>query len=58
LTGGFALPDGGATGIAKLVIFFYALEVLISPVEVGVVWLRLAVAAVLMGLVLRPLISI
>jgi UDP-GlcNAc:undecaprenyl-phosphate GlcNAc-1-phosphate transferase len=58
LSGSFALPDGGATGIAKLVIFFYALEVLISPVELGVVWLRLAAAAVLMGLVLRPLIPI
>jgi UDP-GlcNAc:undecaprenyl-phosphate GlcNAc-1-phosphate transferase len=58
LPGSFALPDGGAAGIAKLVILFYALEVLVSRVELGVVWLRLAAAAVMMGLVLRPLISI
>jgi len=58
LPGSFALPDGGAAGIAKLVILFYALEVLVSRVELGVLWLRLAAAAVLMGLVLRPLISV
>jgi UDP-GlcNAc:undecaprenyl-phosphate GlcNAc-1-phosphate transferase len=58
LPGSFALPDGGAAGIAKLVILFYALEVLVSRVELGVLWLRLAATAVLMGLVLRPLISV
>jgi UDP-GlcNAc:undecaprenyl-phosphate GlcNAc-1-phosphate transferase len=52
----FALPDGGAAGIAKLVTLFYAIEVLVSRVELGVMWLRIAVAAVLTGLVLRPLI--
>jgi UDP-GlcNAc:undecaprenyl-phosphate GlcNAc-1-phosphate transferase len=55
LPGSFAMPDGGAAGIAKLVILFYAIEALISRVELGVVWLRIAVAAVLTGLVLRPL---
>jgi UDP-GlcNAc:undecaprenyl-phosphate GlcNAc-1-phosphate transferase len=55
LPGTFALPDGGARGIAKLVILFYALEVLLSRVDLGVVWLRVAAASVLLGLVLRPL---
>jgi UDP-GlcNAc:undecaprenyl-phosphate/decaprenyl-phosphate GlcNAc-1-phosphate transferase len=58
LPGIFTMPDGGAGGIAKLVIFFYALEVLVSRVDLGVVWLRLAVASLLTGLVLRPLLSI
>jgi UDP-GlcNAc:undecaprenyl-phosphate GlcNAc-1-phosphate transferase len=58
LPGSFAMPDGGAAGIAKLVILFYALEVLVSRVELGVMWLRIAVVAVLMGLVLRPLITL
>jgi hypothetical protein len=55
LPGSFALPNGGAVGIAKLVTLFYAIEVLVSRVELGVVWLRLSVAAVLTGLVVRPL---
>jgi UDP-GlcNAc:undecaprenyl-phosphate GlcNAc-1-phosphate transferase len=58
LPGSFALPDGGAAGIAKLVTLFYALEVLVSRVDLGVVWLRIAVAVVLIGLVLRPLVPI
>lgn len=58
LPGSFAMPDGGAAGIAKLVTLFYAIEVLVSRVELGVVWLRIAVAAVLIGLVLRPLVPI
>lgn len=55
LPGSFGLPNGGAAGIAKLVILFYAIEVLVSRVELGVMWLRIAVATVLVGLVLRPL---
>ena len=58
LPGSFALPDGGAAGIAKLVTLFYAIEVLVSRVELGVVWLRLAVAVVLTSLVVRPLIQL
>jgi UDP-GlcNAc:undecaprenyl-phosphate/decaprenyl-phosphate GlcNAc-1-phosphate transferase len=58
LPGSFGLPDGGAAGIAKLVTLFYAVEVLVSRVELGVVWLRIAVATVLTGLVLRPLLVI
>jgi UDP-GlcNAc:undecaprenyl-phosphate GlcNAc-1-phosphate transferase len=55
LPGSFGLPDGGAAGIAKLVTLFYAIEVLVSRVELGVMWLRIAAASVLGGLVLRPL---
>ena len=55
---GFTMPDGGAGGIAKLVIMFYAVEVLVTRVELGVMWLRIAVAALLTGLVLRPLLSL
>ena len=58
LPGIFTMPDGGASGIAKLVIFFYAIEVLVSRVEMGVVWLRIAVAALLAVLTLRPLMSL
>jgi hypothetical protein len=54
----FALPDGGARGIAKLVILFYAVEVLLSRVDLGVVWLRVSAAALLLGLILRPLMPI
>lgn len=55
LTGGFGLPDGGAAGIAKLVILFYAIEVLVSRRELPVAWLRFAAAALLAGLIVRPL---
>lgn len=55
LPGTFSLPNGGAAGIAKLVILFYAVEVLITRAELGVVWLRVAAAALLAGLMLRPL---
>ncbi len=58
LPGSFAMPDGGAAGIAKLVTLFYAIEVLVSRVELGAVWLRIAAAAVLTGLVLRPLLPV
>jgi UDP-GlcNAc:undecaprenyl-phosphate GlcNAc-1-phosphate transferase len=58
LPGTFALPDGGAAGIAKLVILFYALEVLVSRVDLGVLWLRVAVATLLAGLAVRPLLSL
>jgi hypothetical protein len=50
------MPDGGAGAIAKLVILFYAVEVLVTRAELGVMWLRLAEAAVLTGLMLRPLV--
>jgi UDP-GlcNAc:undecaprenyl-phosphate GlcNAc-1-phosphate transferase len=55
LPGSFGLPDGGAVGIAKLVILFYAIEALVSRTEVKVVWLRIAAATLLAGLIVRPL---
>ena len=55
LPGSFGLPDGGALGIAKLVILFYGIEVLVSRVEMQVVWLRTAAAMLLAGLIVRPL---
>jgi hypothetical protein len=55
LTGVLGLPDGGAASIAKLVVLFYALEVVVSRMEMGVVWLRIAVATLLTALFVRPL---
>lgn len=55
LPGNFGLPDGGPLGIAKLVVLFYAIEVLVSRSEMRVVWLRIAAAVLLAGLIVRPL---
>jgi UDP-GlcNAc:undecaprenyl-phosphate/decaprenyl-phosphate GlcNAc-1-phosphate transferase len=55
LPGSLGLPQGGALGIAKLVILFYAVEVLVSRMEMQVVWLRIGVATVLAGLIVRPM---
>jgi len=55
LPGSIGLPRGGALGIAKLVILFYAVEVLVNRVEVRVVWLRIGVVSVLAALIIRPL---
>jgi UDP-GlcNAc:undecaprenyl-phosphate GlcNAc-1-phosphate transferase len=55
LSGSLGLPDGGALGIAKLVIIFYAIEVLVSRAEMRVIWLRIAGVTLLTGLLLRPL---
>jgi UDP-GlcNAc:undecaprenyl-phosphate GlcNAc-1-phosphate transferase len=55
LPGSLGLPHGGALGIAKLVILFYAVEVLVSRMEMQVVWLRIGVASVLAGLIVRPM---
>ncbi len=55
LLGNLALPQGGALTIAKLVILFYAIEVLLSRVEGRTVWVRLAVISTLSGLALRSL---
>jgi UDP-GlcNAc:undecaprenyl-phosphate/decaprenyl-phosphate GlcNAc-1-phosphate transferase len=51
------LPHGGALAIAKLVILFYALEMLVTWSERRVVWVRLAAASVLAALVVRPLVA-
>lgn len=58
LQSSLVLPQGSAAGIAKVVILFYAIEVLLSRVTLGVVWLRLGTAMVLLGLTLRPLIPL
>lgn len=55
LPGSTGLPHGGAVGIAKLVILFYAVEVLVSRTEVQVLWLRIGIASILTGLIIRPL---
>jgi UDP-GlcNAc:undecaprenyl-phosphate GlcNAc-1-phosphate transferase len=55
LPGSLGLPHGGAVGIAKLVILFYAVEVLVSRTEVQVLWLRIGVATILTGLIIRPM---
>jgi hypothetical protein len=55
LPGTFSLPPGGAWTIAKLLILFYAVEVLVSRSDGRAVWVRLAVALVLAALVVRPL---
>jgi UDP-GlcNAc:undecaprenyl-phosphate/decaprenyl-phosphate GlcNAc-1-phosphate transferase len=55
LPGTFNLPHGGVMAIVKLVILFYAIEVLVSRSEGRAVWLRIAVLSTLAGLALRPL---
>ena len=49
------LPDGGALGIAKLVILFYATEALLSRADMSVLWLRITASTLLIGLVARSL---
>ncbi len=53
IPGTLHLPSGGALAIAKLVILFYAIEMLVSRSELKAIWVRLAASAVLMGLVVR-----
>jgi UDP-GlcNAc:undecaprenyl-phosphate GlcNAc-1-phosphate transferase len=57
LPGLVGLPNGGALGIAKLVVLFYAIEALVSRVEMRVVWLRLGITVLLVGLIVRPLLG-
>jgi hypothetical protein len=54
LPGAFNLPHGGALGIAKLLILFYSIEVLVSRSEDRAMWVRVAVVSALAGLTLRP----
>ena len=53
LPGVFKFSQGNALGIAKLIILFYSIEVLVSRAEGRTVWLRVAAVYVLAGLVLR-----
>jgi UDP-GlcNAc:undecaprenyl-phosphate GlcNAc-1-phosphate transferase len=55
LPGILHLPQGGALAIAKLIIVFYAIEMLVSRTEDRAVWVRIATASVLAGLTLRSL---
>jgi UDP-GlcNAc:undecaprenyl-phosphate/decaprenyl-phosphate GlcNAc-1-phosphate transferase len=48
------LPHGGALAIGKLVVLFYALEMLVTSSERRAVWVRIAAAGVLAGLAVRP----
>jgi UDP-GlcNAc:undecaprenyl-phosphate GlcNAc-1-phosphate transferase len=57
LPGTFHLPHGGALTIAKLLILFYAIEMLVTRSEGRAVWVRIAVISVLAGLTVRPLVS-
>jgi UDP-GlcNAc:undecaprenyl-phosphate/decaprenyl-phosphate GlcNAc-1-phosphate transferase len=55
LPGIFHLPHGGALTIAKLLILFYAIEVLVSRSQGRAIWVRVAVVCVLAGLAVRPM---
>jgi UDP-GlcNAc:undecaprenyl-phosphate GlcNAc-1-phosphate transferase len=55
LPGTLHLPHGGALAIAKLVVLFYALEMLVSRSDRGAVWVRLTALSVLAALVIQPL---
>jgi UDP-GlcNAc:undecaprenyl-phosphate GlcNAc-1-phosphate transferase len=53
LPNSLGLPDGGALGIAKLVVLFYAIEALLNRAESHVLWVRVAASMLLTGLVAR-----
>jgi UDP-GlcNAc:undecaprenyl-phosphate/decaprenyl-phosphate GlcNAc-1-phosphate transferase len=53
LPGSLRLPHGGALAIAKLLVIFYAIEMLVSRSEGRALWVRLAAASVLTGLWIR-----
>jgi len=56
LPGTLHLPHNGALAIAKLVILFYAIEMLVSRSEGRALWLRIVAGSVLGCLAVRPLI--
>lgn len=56
LPGSLHLPQGGALAIAKLVVVYYAIEVLVSRSEGGVDGVRIAATAILAGLAVRALV--
>lgn len=58
LPGSLHLPHGGAPAIAKLVILFYAVEMLVSRAEGRALWVRIAAASVLAGLAVRSLVPV
>jgi uncharacterized membrane protein len=57
LPGTLGLPHGGALAIAKLVVVFYAIEMLTNRSEDKAVWVRIGVASVLAGLTVRSFVT-
>lgn len=53
LPGTLGLPHGGALAIAKLVVVFYAVEMLINRSPDGTIWVRIGLISVLGGLIFR-----
>lgn len=53
LPGSLGLPHGGAFAIAKLLVVFYAIEMLITRSEGKALWMRIAAVSVLAGLTVR-----
>jgi hypothetical protein len=58
LPGTLQLPHGGALGIAKLVVVLYSIEMLVRRSDGRAALVRLAAAAVLTGLAVRPLVPL
>jgi UDP-GlcNAc:undecaprenyl-phosphate/decaprenyl-phosphate GlcNAc-1-phosphate transferase len=58
LPGFTSLPHGGAVAIAKLVVVFYSIEMLVSGSERTAVWFRTAVIVVLACLTLRSFLTL
>jgi UDP-GlcNAc:undecaprenyl-phosphate GlcNAc-1-phosphate transferase len=56
LPGNLGLPHGGALAIAKIVVVFYAIEMLISRSQDKAVWVRVAAVSVLGCLTVRSLV--
>jgi UDP-GlcNAc:undecaprenyl-phosphate/decaprenyl-phosphate GlcNAc-1-phosphate transferase len=57
LPGFLPVNHGGPLLIAKLLVLFYAIEILVNRSEGAALWLRVAVVAVLAGLAIRPLVT-
>jgi UDP-GlcNAc:undecaprenyl-phosphate/decaprenyl-phosphate GlcNAc-1-phosphate transferase len=57
LTGTMRMPQGVALAIVKLVVIFYAIEMLVSHAGGRAVWVRLAAATVLAGLTLHSTVT-
>jgi UDP-GlcNAc:undecaprenyl-phosphate GlcNAc-1-phosphate transferase len=58
LLGTLHLPQGSALGIAKLMVVLYSIEMLVSRSDGRTAWVRIAAAAVLAGLAVRPLVPL
>jgi hypothetical protein len=58
LPGLMTLPQGAPLGIAKIMALFYAIETLVGRGEWGALWIRIGTLAVLLGLVIRPLLTV